>query len=125
MRIEDLEKVYDNGFHAVKGLNVKIYQNQIFALLGQNGAGKSTTISMLTGLIQASKGTASCYGYDMFKDADKIRQLMGICPQHDVLFENLTPREHLDIFYDFKGGDPALKQKEIDDLIKDVGLTID
>jgi ATP-binding cassette subfamily A (ABC1) protein 3 len=37
----------------------------------------------------------------------------------------LTPREHLDIFYDFKGGDPALKQKEIDDLIKDVGLTLD
>ena len=73
LRIEDLEKVYDNGFHAVKGLNVKIYQTQIFALLGQNGAGKSTTISMLTGLIQASKGTASCYGYDMFKDADKIR----------------------------------------------------
>ena len=51
--------------------------------------------------------------------------MMGICPQHDVLFENLTPREHLDIFYDFKGGDPALKQKEIDDLIKDVGLTLD
>lgn len=37
----------------------------------------------------------------------------------------MTPREHLDIFYDFKGGDPALKQKEIDDLIKDVGLTLD
>jgi len=42
-----------------------------------------------------------------------------------VLFENLTPREHLNIFYDFKGGNPDLKQKEIDDLIKDVGLTLD
>lgn len=106
LRIEGLEKKYDNGFHAVKGLNVKIYQNQIFALLGQNGAGKSTTISMLTGLIDKTEGQARCYGSDMFKDTDRIRQFMGICPQHDVLFANLTPREHLDIFYDFKGGNP-------------------
>jgi ABC-type multidrug transport system ATPase subunit len=50
---------------------------------------------------------------------------MGICPQHDVLFENLSPKEHLSVFYDFKGGDPALKEKEIADLIRDVGLTVD
>jgi len=56
MRIQGLEKTYDNGFHAVKGLNLKMYKNQIFALLGQNGAGKSTTISMLTGLISKTKG---------------------------------------------------------------------
>lgn len=73
-------------------------------MLGQNGAGKSTTISMLTGLINASKGSARCYNMDMFKEEDKVRQIMGICPQHDVLFDKLTPKEHLDIFYDFKGG---------------------
>ena len=50
---------------------------------------------------------------------------MGICPQHDVLFDLLTPREHLEIFYDFKGGDPAKKSQEIESLIADVGLTID
>ena len=47
---------------------------------------------------------------------------MGVCPQHDVLFDNLTPEEHLDIFYDFKGGDPARKQQELIDLIRDVSL---
>ena len=47
---------------------------------------------------------------------------MGVCPQHDVLFDNLTPEEHLDIFYDFKGGDPARKADEIRDLIRDVNL---
>jgi ABC-type multidrug transport system ATPase subunit len=67
LRIENLQKTYDNGFQAVKGINLKIYQNQIFALLGQNGAGKSTTISMLTGLIQQSQGTASVFNLDMFK----------------------------------------------------------
>ena len=50
---------------------------------------------------------------------------MGICPQHDVLFDLLTPREHLDIFYDFKGGDPSQKREEIDRLIEGVGLNDD
>lgn len=56
---------------------------------------------------------------------DEVRKFMGVCPQHDILFELLTPEEHLDIFYDFKGGDPDKKQGEIEKLIKDVGLTID
>ena len=56
---------------------------------------------------------------------DEIREFMGVCPQHDVLFDLLTPREHLDIFYDFKGGDPSRKKNEINSLIADVGLTID
>ena len=47
---------------------------------------------------------------------------MGICPQHDVLFELLTPQEHMELFYDFKGADPANKFTEIEKLITDVGL---
>ena len=48
---------------------------------------------------------------------------MGVCPQHDVLFELMTVEEHLSIFYDLKGADPKLKAKEIEKLLKDVGLT--
>ena len=110
---------------AVKGLTVKMFEGQIFALLGQNGAGKSTTISMLTGLISKTKGKALCYGINVFDNMDKIREFMGICPQHDVLFDLLSPREHLDIFYDFKGGDPSRKKEEIDSLIKGLDLDID
>lgn len=50
---------------------------------------------------------------------------MGVCPQHDVLFDLLTPEEHLDIFYDFKGGDPARKEEELRGLIVDVGVAPD
>jgi ATP-binding cassette subfamily A (ABC1) protein 3 len=50
---------------------------------------------------------------------------MGVCPQHDILFDRLTPEEHLDIFYDFKGGDPALKTEEIRSLIIDLNLSPD
>jgi len=120
-----LQKTFSGDFRAVKGVNVKMYDSQIFALLGHNGAGKTTLISMLTGLIKKSEGAATCYDIDMFGRMDEVREFMGVCPQHDVLFDLLTPREHLDIFYDFKGGDPKRKKQEIDSLIADVGLTID
>lgn len=125
LQISDLKKTYANGFQAVKGINVKMYQGQIFALLGQNGAGKTTTISMITGLLVPSEGDASCYELDVFKDMPDVRRFMGICPQHDVLFELLTPLEHLDLFYELKNGDPLKKQKEVDDLVREVGLTTD
>mgnify|MGYP000874907180 CR=1 FL=1 len=80
-----------------------MYKNQIFALLGHNGAGKTTTISMLTGLITSSEGNAKIYDKDLFEEMDDVRKFMGVCPQHDVLFDLLTPREHLEIFCDFKG----------------------
>ena len=66
---------------------------------------------MLTGLIPNSKGSAKVFDIDMFNETNKIRQFMGICPQHDVLFDYLTPVEHLSIFFDFKGGDPTKKAK--------------
>ena len=56
LMISDLQKEYANGFKAVKGINLKMYNGQIFALLGHNGAGKSTTISMLTGLLGKTDG---------------------------------------------------------------------
>ena len=98
------DRVYPNGFSAVNGINLKMYSGQIFALLGQNGAGKSTMISMLTGLLKRTAGRARLFGIDVFGRMQKARQTMGVCPQHDVLFDLLTPEEHLDIFYDFKGG---------------------
>ena len=124
MRIKGLTKEYENGFLAVKGINLKLYSDQIFVLLGHNGAGKTSTISLLTGLYTPTAGEAECFGIDMFNEVEKLRQFMGICPQHDVLFELLTPLEHMDIFYDFKSVNPdkAKKQAEIEKLLVDVGV---
>lgn len=80
---------------------------------------------MLTGLIKKSHGDAHCYDVDLFEEMEEVREFMGVCPQHDVLFDLLTPREHLEIFYDFKGGNPTTKQREINALIEDSGLHID
>ena len=106
----------------MKGLNLKLFSNEIFVLLGHNGAGKTSTISMLTGLYYPTEGNAEIFGADLTEELDEIRSFMGVCPQHDVLFELLTPEEHLDIFYDFKGGDKALKKAEINKLLTDVGV---
>ena len=76
---------------------------QIFALLGHNGAGKTTTISILTGLIEASSGWVEMFGYDLFNDMDSVRNHIGVCPQHDVLFDDLTVEEHLEIICALKG----------------------
>jgi ATP-binding cassette subfamily A (ABC1) protein 3 len=57
-----------------------MYQGQIFALLGHNGAGKTSTISILTGLFEPTSGKAHCYGIDVFEDMDEIRGIIGVCP---------------------------------------------
>jgi ATP-binding cassette subfamily A (ABC1) protein 3 len=80
-----------------------MYKGQIFALLGHNGAGKTTTIGMLTGLIESTQGRATLGDLDVFGDMETFRQNLGVCPQHNVLFDTLTVREHLELFVQLKG----------------------
>jgi ATP-binding cassette, subfamily A (ABC1), member 3 len=103
LNVSHLRKTFPNGFTAVKDLSVKMYTGQIFALLGHNGAGKTTVISMLTGLLTPTSGEAEVFGLDVFSDITSVREFLGVCPQHNILFDMLTPREHLEIFSDFKG----------------------
>ncbi|XP_002135015.3 ATP-binding cassette sub-family A member 3 [Drosophila pseudoobscura] len=98
----NLQKNY--GKHkAVKGLNLKMYRNEITVLLGQNGAGKTTTIHMLTGIIQPSDGTAFLNGYDIRHQLASARRSLGICPQQNILFNNMTVRDHIKFFSKLKG----------------------
>lgn len=90
LKIVNMHKKYDNGKVAVSGLNLTMYKNQIFVLLGHNGAGKTTTISMLTGMIQPTTGGASVFAQDIITDMQQIRTFMGVCPQHNILFNDLT-----------------------------------
>ncbi|EDW30925.1 GL12595 [Drosophila persimilis] len=72
-------------------------------LLGQNGAGKTTTIHMLTGIIQPSDGTAFLNGYDIRHQLASARRSLGICPQQNILFNNMTVRDHIKFFSKLKG----------------------
>ena len=73
MSIHELRKEYGDGHKAVDGVNLQMYAGQIFSLLGRNGAGKSTTISMLTGLLTKSSGSARVFKRDLFEDMDLVR----------------------------------------------------
>jgi len=75
-----------------------MYEGEIFALLGHNGAGKTTAISMVTGLIMPTQGEGSFRDVDLFGQMKKIRTTLGVCPQLDVLFDDLTVKEHLEMY---------------------------
>uniref|UniRef100_A0A915BJC9 ABC transporter domain-containing protein n=1 Tax=Parascaris univalens TaxID=6257 RepID=A0A915BJC9_PARUN len=98
-----LFKKGDKAKKALKDLNLRIYHGQVTALLGHNGAGKSTTFSILTGTMGPSSGTVYIENYDVRKALPKIRQYLGLCPQFNVLFNTLTVLEHLEFFCKLKG----------------------
>uniref|UniRef100_A0A8D8MPF5 ATP-binding cassette sub-family A member 3 n=2 Tax=Culex pipiens TaxID=7175 RepID=A0A8D8MPF5_CULPI len=103
IQIKNLRKVFNRNKVAVQGLNLKMYEDQITVLLGHNGAGKTTTMSMLTGMFSPSSGTAYLNGYDIRNNIEGVRQSLGLCPQHNVLFDEITVSEHLRFFARLKG----------------------
>lgn len=108
---------------AVRGVSLTMYKDQITCLLGHNGAGKTTLISMLTGMIAPSDGDAYFHGLSLTKDMSKIRQSLGLCFQHDVLYSELSVEEHLRFYARLKGYKGKDLKDEIDKKIKEVGLT--
>ena len=93
--VHDLKKVYADGTEAVKGITFQIGRGEFFGFLGPNGAGKSTTIKMLITLIDKSGGEARVLGYDISRDTDKIRRLIGYAAQEVGVDDDLTARENL------------------------------
>lgn len=79
--VQNLEKAYDNGFRALKGVNLDIAEGEIIALLGPNGAGKTTLISVICGLVNPTGGSVTVGGHDIVKDFRKTRKLIGLVPQ--------------------------------------------
>uniref|UniRef100_A0A158Q6Q0 ABC transporter domain-containing protein n=1 Tax=Elaeophora elaphi TaxID=1147741 RepID=A0A158Q6Q0_9BILA len=100
---------------AVNHLYTRMYSGQITVLLGQNGAGKSTIFSILTGVLQPSSGTAFIEGYDIRKELPKIRTRLGFCPQYNIIFDCLTVMENLKFFCKLKGRE--WKVEEANDIL--------
>ena len=80
-----------------------LYAGELVSLLGRNGAGKTTLISMLTGLYPPTSGDACIYNKKISSDMCLIRTSLGVCPQHDTLWEKLSVKDHLIVFAGIKG----------------------
>jgi ABC-type multidrug transport system ATPase subunit len=99
IKVQKLRKVYFRGsgpcnpgapLCAVENLSFGLAKGECFALLGVNGAGKSTTFKILTSEEELTSGTIKIQGMDMKKNFSKVRKLIGYCPQYNPIFETLT-----------------------------------
>ena len=79
--VKHLNKIYEDGFQALKDVNLEIYLGEIFALLGPNGAGKTTLISIICGIVNKSDGEVKAAGHDIVKQYRKAREAIGLVPQ--------------------------------------------
>ena len=94
--INNLSKIYDNGFEALKNVNLSINKGEIFAMLGPNGAGKTTLISIICGIVKPSSGEVSVENFDIIKDYRETRSRIGLVPQEltleqfETVFNNVS-----------------------------------
>lgn len=128
VRIRNLKKTFypskKEPLKAVDDFSLDIYEGQITAILGHNGAGKTTLFNVLTGMTAPTAGSASIFGMDVCdaNDLTNIRRITGICPQHDVIFMTLTPREHLTFFAQIRGIESGNIKAEVEQTLKDIDL---
>ena len=96
ININNLSKVYDNGFEALKNINLKIRKGEIFAMLGPNGAGKTTLISIICGIVRPSSGKVTVDDFDIINDYRETRSRIGLVPQEltleqfETVFNNVS-----------------------------------
>jgi ABC-2 type transport system ATP-binding protein len=115
--IKDLVKQFDD-VRAVNGLNLEIRKGEMFGFLGPNGAGKTTTIRMLCGLLKPTSGTAYICDYDIRKEAQKAKELFGVCPQEAAVFKFLSGVENLELFGKLHGMDKSAVSHRAEELIE-------
>ena len=120
--VQNLTKAFGN-FVAVDDVTFDIKKGEIFGLLGPNGAGKSTTIRVLSTLTRPTKGTATIGGFDIIKQDNEIRKLIGIVSEKMIMYNRLTARENLWFFGNLFGMPREELNNRIDELLELVQLT--
>jgi ABC-2 type transport system ATP-binding protein len=122
--VENLVKKFED-VTAVDGISLQVKKGELFGLLGPNGAGKTTTINILCGLIKPTSGTAKVGGFDVQKETEKVKELIGVCPQETAIYPYLTGAENVGLFGNLHDMDKdALKTRRAM-LLEKMGLTGD
>jgi ABC-2 type transport system ATP-binding protein len=126
IRIDHLMKVFKNkhkSVTAVDDVSFSVARGEIFGLLGPNGAGKSTLIRILTTLLAPTSGTAVLDQYDIIKQPEKVRSIIGVCPQNSTLDMELTAYDNLDFYGKLVDVPEDILDKRIWELLEMTGLS--
>ncbi|ATC99506.1 ABC transporter ATP-binding protein [Pseudoalteromonas spongiae] len=122
LEIVGLEKTYSNGVQAVKGIDLTVEKGDFFALLGANGAGKSTTIGVISSLVNKTKGTVKVFGHDIDTDLGKAKTNLGLVPQEFNFSQFETLNQILVNQAGYYGVPRAEAHKRADELLAQLGL---
>ena len=118
--INNLSKVYDNGFKALNNVSLKVKQGEILAMLGPNGAGKTSLISIICGIVKPSSGTVTIDNFDIIKDYRETRSRIGMVPQEISLESFETVFDTVSYSRGLYGKSP--KPEHIEKILKDLSL---
>ena len=119
LKLVNVSKSFDD-LKAVNCFNGELFSNEIFCLLGHNGAGKSTTINMISGIYDPDEGDILLDGRSLVTDKKYLYENIGLCQQEDIFFDYLTVEEHLEYMCKIKGS--QVNRQEIDELITKIDL---
>ena len=121
IQAENLTKTFGT-FTAVNNITFEVRQGEIFGFLGANGAGKTTAMRMLCGLLSPTSGQGLVAGFDIYKESDKIKQHIGYMSQKFSLYEDLTVRENMRLFGGIYGMTPTAIQTKAEQSLSELEL---
>jgi ABC-2 type transport system ATP-binding protein len=110
---------------AVDELTLNVEKGELYGLLGPNGAGKTTTINVLCGLLTPTNGSVKVGNYDVQKEPEKVKELIGFCPQDTAVYPYLTGRENIELFGNLHLMKKEKLKKNTEDFLEKMGLTQD
>jgi len=114
-------KRFGNKF-AIRDVSIAVGSGEVLALVGPNGAGKTTLVNCVLGLYRLSSGAATIKGFDITHQQDQVYQHVGVCPQHEILWPDLTCEEHLLFYARLKGIDPRDEKTVVRQCLEQVEL---
>jgi ABC-2 type transport system ATP-binding protein len=107
---------------AVRDVSLRVYRGEIFGVLGSNGAGKSTTIRMLCGILDPTSGSGRVVGFDIAKESERVKERIGYMTQRFSLYEDLTVEENLDFYAGIYGMPRDKAKRRIEQVLEQTGL---
>jgi ABC-2 type transport system ATP-binding protein len=122
--IENLTEKFED-VTAIDGLSLEIEKGELFGLLGPNGAGKTTTIKVLCGLLKPTSGSVQVAGHDIRKEIDKVKEIIGVCPQDTATYAFLSGRENVELFGNLHTMPKGKLKKNTEELLEKMSLKED